>query len=214
MKNTNVIESAAAPKSKFTLKSLEVTACKSGERISNDTIATIETSSQLNKFRINSMASEMMNVVSGNRVKIYTTGSDEIDGKYLLVIAADDANDAAKLASPTKKAGFGVQQFNYAGVWSKIAQGTADAQEKSGQTLVEEGVAVQRKNAYYLDHKMVYELVEVDNFNAENPLVDPITGAEYISVFTLVNPTSVEVDLTKEVAAAETEEEVASEETV
>lgn len=210
MKKTNVIESA--PKSKFTLKSLEVVAVKSGERVSNDTIATIETSSQLNKFRINKMASELMNVVSGNRIKIYTTGSDEIDGKYLLAVAADDAADAAKLASPTKQAGFGVQQFNYAGVWSKIAQGTADAQEKSGATLVAEGVAVQRKNAYYLDHKTVYELVEVDNFNAENPLVDPATGAEYVSVFTLINPTIVEVDLTKEdVVAAEevsTEEEV------
>jgi hypothetical protein len=197
MKKTNVIESA--PKSKFTLSSLEVSACKSGERVSNDVIPTIETSSQLNKFRINKMASELMNVVAGNRVKIFTTSSDDINGKYLLVVAADEAQDAAKLASPTKAKGHSVQQFNYAGVWSKIAQGTADAQEKSGAALVEEGVAVQRASAYYLDHKTVYELVEVDNFNDENPLVDPATNAQYTSVFTLINPKFIDVDLTKEV---------------
>ena len=209
MKKTNVIE-AGATKSKFTLKSLEVVACKSGERVSNDVIPTIETSSQLNKFRINKLASELMGVVAGNRVKIFATGSDEIDGKYLLVVASDEAQDAAKLASPTKANGFGVQQFNYAGVWSKIAQGTADAQEKSGAALVEEGSAIQRASAYYLDHKTVYEIVEVDNFNAENPLVDPATGAEYTAVFTLINPTFIPVDLTKEVATKE--EEVYSDE--
>ena len=197
MKATNV---TATAKSKFTLTSTEVQSVKSGERVSNDTIAIVETSSQFNKFRMNKLASEQMGVVAGNRIKILTTGQDSIDGKYLIAVASTEDISAAKLASPTKQLGYGVLQFNYAGVWSKITQGTVDAEEKGGAAFVQEGIAIERNGSYFIDHKTVYEIVEVENFDDENPLVDPLTGAEYTKVFALISPKFEAVDLTKETA--------------
>lgn len=206
MKKSNAVADAT-PKSKFSLSSMKVVAVKSGERVSNDTIPTLETASQLNKFKLNKLASEILGVVGGNRVKLLISGEESINGKYLLAIAADDDSSAAKLAYAAKGAsGFSVLQFNYAGVWSKIMQASVDAIEKSGQTLVAEGVAIFREGkgaaagTYYVNHKTQYELVAVDGIDDENPLVDPETGASYTSVFALVSPEIIDVDLTKEIA--------------
>jgi len=206
MKKSNAV-SDAAPKSKFSLSSMKVVAVKSGERVSNDTIPTLETASQLNKFKLNKLASETLGVTGGNRVKLLISGEETIDGKYLLAIAADDDSSAAKLAVAAKGAtGFTVLQFNYAGIWSRVMQAEVDAIEKSGQTLVAEGVAIFREGkgvaagTYYVNHKTQYELVAVDGIDDENPLVDPETGASYTKIYALVNPEIIDVDLTKEIA--------------
>ena len=72
---------------------------------------------------------------------------------------------------------------------------------QGGAAFVEEGVAkLSPAGTYYLNRKVSYTLVEVDNFTAETPLVDPITGAEYAKVFALVSPKIEDVDLDKEFA--------------
>ena len=203
MKNSQsngTVATEAAPKSKFTLGAgLSIMSVKSGERVSNDTIPTLETSSQINKFKMNKLASELLGIVPGGRVKLLITGSEEIDGKYLICVAPETDATSAKVLSPTAADGFGSLLFNYAGVWSRMAQMTTDASEKSGETFVEEGVAVKRSKTFYIDRKVIYELVEVENFTAETPLVDPNTGVEYAKVFALVAPKSEAVDITKEV---------------
>lgn len=202
MKKSNDSATATAPKSKFSLSSMKVVAVKSGERVSNDTIPVLETASQLNKFKLNKLASETLGVTGGNRVKLLISGEESIDGKYLLAIAADDDSSAAKLAVAAKGAsGFTVLQFNYAGIWSKVMQADVDAIEKSGATLVAEGIA--KFNAskgaaagtYYVNRKVQYELVPVDGIDDENPLVDPETGASYTKVFALVSPEIIPVVL-------------------
>ena len=197
------IETGAA-KSKFSLSSLKVTSTNSGARVSNDVDPIVETSSQLNKFRMNKLSSEVMGVVAGNRIKILTTQEETIDGKYIIVVTADDDITGAKLASPTKQKGFGVLQFNFAGVWAKMTQGIVDAVEKSGKTFVSEGVAIERNGGYFIDHKTIYTIVEVD-LDGE-VIVDPATGAEYTRAFALVSPKQEEVDLTKEFATRSEDE--------
>ena len=208
MKSNQV--SATTGNKKFTLGNpTAISAMKSGERVSNDTEPTLETTSQLNKFRLNKLACEAMNLLPGGRVKLLMTGEEGIDGKYLICVAADEDQSAAKVLSPTKSKGVGSVLFNYAGIYSRIAQATADAVEKSGAAFVEEGIAkLSPAGTYYLDRKVSYTLVEVDNFTAESPLVDPITGAEYAKVFALVSPKIEAVDLEKEFAPRKKAESV------
>lgn len=199
MKNSNpeATASTASPKTKFTLDaSLSIVPVKSGERTSNETVAQISTASQINKFNMNKLAATLMGVVAGDRVKLLVTTSTVLDGKFLLAIADKEDSSAAKLASPTKKEGFGGLGFNYAGVWSQVAQCSADAIEKSGETLVKEEVAIERGSTYYLNQKAIYELQEVENFNEENPFV--YGGTSYSKVFVLLNGTTEAVDLSKE----------------
>lgn len=189
-------EIVAEPKSKFSLsKGISIVPVKSGERVSNDTEPTIETASQFNKFKLNKLAAVLMGVVAGDRVKILITGEEGIDGRYLIAVADSNDNGAAKLMSPSKAEGFGGLLFNYAGVWSKIAQATVDAEEKSGKVCVEEGIAIARGTTFYLNQKATYNLVEVEDFNAENPL--QYGTASYSKVFALVNPKTESVDLNK-----------------
>lgn len=186
-------------KSKFTLGNVSaVASVKSGERVSSDTEPLLETSSQLNKFKLNKLACEVMGLMPGGRVKIFMTGEEAIDGKYLIAVAPDDDQSAAKVLSPTGSKSLSAVLFNYAGIYSRIAQATADAAEKSGEAFVEEGVAIDRNGTYYLDRKVSYGLVEVDNFTADEPFVDSITGVAYPQVFALISPKMEAVDLTKE----------------
>jgi len=199
MKSSSV--DAPVANKKFSLGSIGIAeSVKSGDRISKDTEAQVETQSQFNKFHINKLGSILMNLVPEDRVKIIVTKAPTIDGKFLIVKAGRDVSEAAKVISPTKAEGNGALLFNYSGVYSRIAQGDVDAVETSANSFVEGGTAIERAKAVYLDHKMVYSLVEVEDFTAESPLVDPVTGAQYPQVFALVSPKSVAVDLTKVVA--------------
>lgn len=186
-------------KTKFTLsKPKEVVAVKSGERVSNDTEPILETASQMNKFKINKLGCELMGLLPGGRVKLITSGEEGINGKYLICIAADEDKNAAKVLSPTGSKTMGAVLFNYAGIYSKIAQATADAQEKGGASFVEDGIAIDRDGTYYLNRKVAYTLVEVDNYTEEEPMVDTVTGESYSKVFALIDPKVEAVDLSKE----------------
>jgi hypothetical protein len=186
-------------KSKFTLGNVAaVSSVKSGERVSNDTEPLLETASQLNKFKLNKLACEIMGLKPGGRVKIFMTGEEGIDGKYLIAVAPDEDQSAAKVLSPTGSKSLSAVLFNYAGIYSRIAQATPDAAEKSGEAFVEEGIAVDRNGTYYLNRKVAYSMVEVDNFTADEPFVDASTGVEYPKVFALISPKMEDVDLSKE----------------
>lgn len=196
MKNSQS-EAGVAKKSRFSVSDFGVVeAVSSGARISNDTLPQIESCSQLNKFKLNKLASELMGVVPENRVKIIVTKAPTLDGKFLIAVAKEDEANAAKLLSPTAKDGFGSLLFNYAGVWSRIAQFDVDAVEKSAAALVAEGVAIDRGKTTYINRKVIYTLEEVEDFNVDSPLVLP-TGEQYTKVFALVDGTTEAADLSK-----------------
>lgn len=181
----------AEKKSKFSLGGVSVVPVKSGERMTTESVAIVETSAQLNKFRINKLASEMLNVVSGDRVKIFITGMKTMDGKYLIAKGVEKDTTSAKVISPTKSEGYGSLLFNYSGVWSRMVQcDNPDAQEKNSAYFVEAGEAIENKTktSIYLKRKCLYQLEEIEDITEETPLVDPITGIEYTKVFALVSP--------------------------
>lgn len=206
-------------KSKFVLGGAAFKSVVSGERISNETIPVVEVSSQLNKFRINKLAAEMMNVTSGNKVKILITDLPVAAGKYLIAVTSDTDESAAKLLSPSGKDGFGSLLFNYSGVWSRMTQSDIeDAKELGIDFFVEAGEAVKRGKTGYVNRKVAYTIEEIEDVNTENPLVDPFTKEEYTRVFALTVPKVEAVDITKEakpraakVEGAEVEAEVEAE---
>lgn len=196
MKTSN--PTTGAKTSKFALAAgLNIQAVKTGERLSDETIAQLEVASQTNKFKLNGLAGSLMNVIAGDRVKIFVTGAPTMDGRYIIAKASKEDSSAAKLASPTKRSEGGSLIFNYAGVWSRMTQATIDAVELSGKALIEAGVAIASDaGTVYVDHKTFYDLVEIDGIDSENPLV--VGEESFVQAFALINVTTVPVDLSKE----------------
>lgn len=199
-------------KSKFSLGGAmsSIVSVKSGERVSNETVPYVTTASQLNKFTINKPAAELMGLVSERRVKLLITGLPVAEGRYLLAISTDEDSTAAKVANPSGADGYGSLLFNYAGIWSKMVQyDVEDAKEKSIEAFEAEGVAVKRSNTGYINRKVAYKVVEVEDINEENPLTDPFTSVVYTKVFALVEPKMESVELSKEVKTRKVKEVVA-----
>ena len=195
-----------ATKSVFTLNpSAKIISARMGERTSNEVKPQLELARQINKFKLNKLASTAMNVQNGDRVKILiNTGSETIDGRYLLVVAKEDEKNSAKLLS-TVKTGYAVQLFNFSGVYSKMWQATTDATDKGGEAFVAEGSATKNeKGAVYMKNKVSYDLIPVEGIDADNPLV--VDDNEYSSVFALVSPEVIEGDDDEDVANTSTEE--------
>lgn len=180
----------------------------SGKRVSSDTIAQIECQSQMNKFGMNKLAADMIGAGAGSRIKIIVTNAPTLDGKYFVVKCAADDTKGAKIASATGKDTSGSFNFNYAGVYSQMQQSEVDAIEKSGETLVAEGVAIAKESGanktkvYYLDHKTIFEIVPIEDFNEENPfdVIDEEGKVveSFTEVFALINAKVEAVDNTKE----------------
>ena len=203
MKNAQA-PSASQTGSKFSLGGFAVKgkAVISGKRVSSDTIAQIECQSQINKFGMNKLASELMGVGKGDRIKIIVTNFPELDGKFFVVKCADGDTSGAKVASATGKDTSGSFNFNYSGVYSQLQQLDVDAIEKSGEAFVEEGVAVAKSGTFYLDHKTIFEVVRIEEFDEKNPFElyddeDELIGS-YAEVFALIGGKIEKVDNTKE----------------
>lgn len=191
---------ASAKTSPFTLGSkAKIVSAQTGVRTSNEVKPQIELASQINKFKLNKLGSELMNVVSGNRVKILiNTGSEGIDGRYLICVANDNDKNAAKLLSTTGVTGFTTLLFNYSGIYSKMWQATTEASEKGGEAFLAEGVARKtEKGAFYLNEKVTYDIVKVEDVTAEEPL--EVDGQVYSAVFACVAPSREEVKFETEV---------------
>ena len=193
MKSNNATV-ATATKSPFTLGKTKIVSAQAGVRTSTEVKPILELSSQFNKFRLNKLASELMNVVGGDRVKLLiNTGAETIDGHYLIAVAKDVDTSAAKLMAAQGIKGHAAQQFNYSGMYGRMWQAIVSASEKGAKAFIAEGVAISKGSTSYLNAKVEYELVKVDDVSEETPL--EVDGLEYSEVFALISPERVTVDL-------------------
>ena len=206
---------AAATKSPFTLGKVKVVSAQAGVRTSTEVEPILELSSQFNKFRLNKLGSELMNVVAGDKVKLLiNTGAETIDGHYLIAVAKDVDTACAKLLAAGGAKGHSAQQFNYSGMYGRMWQAVVGATDKGGKAFIAEGNAIEAKSgAVYLTAKVEYKVVKVDDISEESPL--EVDGMEYTEVFALIAPERIAVEpkaaIEEEVTdgvATETSEEV------
>lgn len=191
--------------SKFSLGGLSVTSVKSGDRISAEFEPIVETSTQLNKFRVNKPAAELMKVTSNNKIKLLIVDGRTVEeGKYLLAVTSEEDVTGAKLGGSSDSAGS--LGFNYSGMWAKMVQSdNDDAQEKSKEQFAKEGEMVLRSKTAYINRKVAYKVTQVEDIDAENPLIDPFTKEAYTQVFFLHSPEVTPVDLARYATEVATE---------
>jgi hypothetical protein len=197
---------ATATKSPFTLGKAKVVSAQAGVRTSTEVKPVLELSSQFNKFRLNKLGSELMNVVAGDKVKLLiNTGAETIDGHYLIAVAKDVDTACAKLLAAGGAKGHSAQQFNYSGMYGRMWQAVVGASDKGAKLFVAEGNAVEAKSkAVYLTSKVEYEVVKVDDISEESPL--EVDGMEYTEVYALINPERIAVEPKAEMAEEVTED--------
>ena len=185
---------ATATKSPFTLGKTKVVSAQAGVRTSTEVEPLLELSSQFNKFRLNKLASELMNVVGGDKVKLLiNTGAETIDGHYLIAVAKDVDSACAKLLAAGGAKGHSAQQFNYSGMYGRMWQATVNASDKGAKAFLAEGNAIEAKSgAVYLTSKVEYKVVKVDDISEESPL--EVDGLEYTEVFALISPEHIAVE--------------------
>ena len=204
---------ATATKSPFTLGKTKVVSAQAGVRTSTEVKPVLELSSQFNKFRLNKLGSELMNVVAGDKVKLLiNTGAESIDGHYLITVAKDVDTACAKLLAAGGAKGHAVQQFNYSGMYGRMWQTEVGASDKGAKAFIAEGNAIEAKSgATYLTSKVEYEVVKVDDISEESPL--EVNGVEYTEVYALISPVRTPVEPKAEVAKEDSEEPNTSETT-
>lgn len=198
---------ATATKSPFTLgASKKIVAADAGVRTSTEVKPVLELSSQFNKFRLNKMASELTNLVAGDKVKILiNTGAESIDGHYLIARANDTDSACAKLLAAGGAKGHSAQQFNYSGMYGRMWQTEVGASDKGAKAFIAEGNAIEAKSgATYLTSKVEYEVVKVDDISEESPL--EVNGVEYTEVYALISPVRTAVEPKAEVAKEDSDE--------
>lgn len=134
--------------SKFSgLAGKKLSFAKLGAKSSDETRPEIIATTMPNKFQLNRLASRMLGLETGNRVKIVIDDdATDINEMYYLVVANEKDGDAAKLASVGKEKGIGrVLVFNFSGVWSRMIQMKVDASELSAKALSELGFTTARQ---------------------------------------------------------------------
>ena len=195
-----------------------------GKRTVVETTPIIKCLSQINKFSMNHLASKVLSCSAGDRVKLIVTDSPELNGRFLIVKCSENDSKGAKLTASTGQEGsIAALNFNYVGVYSQMQSKDVAAEEKNGEQLVKEGVAIARANTFYLDHTTAFTVVKVDDINEEEPLEifdenDEVVES-FTEVFALIDGEVEKVDNTrvinrkaKEVVTGEaTEESSASE---
>ena len=214
MKSNKENVATSATKSPFTLgASKKIVAADAGVRTSTEVKPVLELSSQFNKFRLNKMASELTNLVAGDKVKILiNTGAESIDGHYLIARANDTDSACAKLLAAGGAKGHSAQQFNYSGMYGRMWQTEVGASDKGAKAFIAEGNAIEAKSgATYLTSKVEYEVVKVDDISEESPL--EVNGVEYTEVYALISPVRTAVEPKAEVATEDSEESNTSETT-
>jgi hypothetical protein len=140
----------------------------------------------INKFSLNPLATKLMGLKDGDGITILTNDNAEnINEMYFLAVG--HTADQAKLAAVKKQQGIGrTLNFAYAGVYSKMLQGTTDAVEVTPQGMVDMGLVEQRitksDNKSYVSLKKVYAIVgegfELD-IDGSEVVAYPLTDLRY-----------------------------------
>ena len=125
------------------LKGLRIVA--TGIKASNDTEPTITLLGIPNKFQLNRLATALMGLKVGDRIRIIAGESDDINTKfYIAKTAVTDATGAkiskANSSNPAKE---GIDMtFNYSGIWGILLQGDASAVELGYEALIAKGLVI------------------------------------------------------------------------
>ena len=158
-----------------------------GKRTVVETTPIIKCLSQINKFSMNNLASKVLSCSAGDRIKLIVTDSPELNGRFLVVKCSENDSKGAKLtASAGNEGSVAALNFNYVGVYSQMQSKDIDAEEKNGEQLVKEGVALARANTFYLDHTTAFTVVKVDDISEEEPLEIFDENDELVESFTEV----------------------------
>ena len=158
-----------------------------GKRTVVETTPIIKCLSQINKFSMNNLASKVLSCSAGDRIKLIVTDSPELNGRFLVVKCSENDSKGAKLtASAGNEGSVAALNFNYVGVYSQMQSKDVDAEEKNGEQLVKEGVALARANTFYLDHTTAFTVVKVDDISEEEPLEIFDENDELVESFTEV----------------------------
>ena len=159
------------------------TFAKLGAKTSDETRAELIATTAPNKFQINRLGSKLLNIQSGDRVKlIVDQPTEDLNAMFYLVVASAKDKDAALLASVGKVKGVGRSLvFNFSGVWSKMIQQNVEATELAAPALERMGLVVSRmttpmkpkegaentevnepKLVYASKNKICYEIVDTE----------------------------------------------------
>lgn len=126
-------------------KALDLTVVKAGKKVINATRPELIVVPTINRFSLNSLATDAMRLESGDFITLLVNrGAESFDEKFFITKGFGD--DKATLASVGKAKGYGrVLTFNYSGIYSQMLQGTIEASELSPEGLVDLGLAVKRE---------------------------------------------------------------------
>jgi len=128
----------------FALSGLRTIA--TGVKASSDTEATLTLLGITNKFQLNRLATTLMGLSIGDRVRIIAGDSKDINSKFFIAkTTKTDVAGTAKIskANSANPSITGIDMtFNYAGVWSVLLQGDADAVELGYEALAAKGLVI------------------------------------------------------------------------
>lgn len=164
--------------------SMNFSIARPGTKVSTSSRPELVLVPTLNKFSLNSLASKLMDVESGDYVTILVNESASNLNEMYFITTGINEDSQSKLASVGNKKGTGrLLNFSYSGVWSKMIQNKVDAMELSPSALVDMGLVQARDTktgtSYTALKKVYYGLGE--GFEAE------INGVDTI-VYPLVDP--------------------------
>jgi hypothetical protein len=125
------------------LKNLRIVA--TGIKASNDTEPTLTLLGIPNKFQLNRLATALMGLKVGDRIRIIAAESDDINTKFYIAKTADTDATGAKIskANSQNPAKEGIDMtFNYSGIWGILLQGEASAVELGYEALIAKGLVI------------------------------------------------------------------------
>jgi len=153
---------------------------KLGAKTSDETRPELIATIAPNKFQINRLGSKLLNIQTGDRVKlIVDQPTTDLDAMFYLVVASAKDKTGALLASVGKVKGVGRSLvFNFSGVWSKMIQQDVAATELAAPALERMGLVISRmttpmkaeegaeanepKLVYASKNKICYEIVDTE----------------------------------------------------
>lgn len=154
-------------------KGLNLIVAQAGKKAPSATRPEVTLVPTINRFSINSLASEEMQVESGDTVTfLVNPDAESFDEKFFITKGFGDSQ--ATLASVGKAKGYGrTLTFNYSGIYSQMLQGTVEAKEVSPEGLVnlgliKEGVTPNGKVSYSALKKIHFHLVKADTIELED----------------------------------------------
>ena len=158
-----------------------------GTRVTSSSTPELTLVPTFNKLSLNPAASKKLGWENGDYVSIVTNdGAESFDEMYFITKGIGEGNQS-KLSALNNKPGVGrMLSFNYAGVYSRMLQGTPDALEASPDGLARDGLVQKRvteggKVAYTAMKKVFFKIgepIEVE-INDETVEVYPLTNARF-----------------------------------